>query len=245
LTATQFSQLPLKLPTTACRIALTLTAPKAKDNCDKDIMGTAVLPSTFGLGDTTITWKFVDGATNTTQCTQHIIVSDKSAPVIDCSKINPITAEITDNACRIALTLTAPKAKDNCDKDITGAAVLPSTFGLGDTTITWKFVDGATNSTQCTQHITVSDKSVPVIDCNTIQPITAEITDNACRIVLTITAPKAKDNCDKDITGTAVLPSTFGLGDTTITWKFTDAATNSTQCTQHSVRQVCTSDRLF
>jgi uncharacterized lipoprotein NlpE involved in copper resistance len=59
-----------------------------------------------------------------------------------------------------------------------GTAVLPSTFGLGDTTITWKFVDAATNSTQCTQEITVSDKSVPVIDCNTIQPITAEISDN-------------------------------------------------------------------
>jgi hypothetical protein len=178
------------------------------------------LPSTFGLGDTTITWKFVDAATNSSQCTQQITVSDKSVPVIDCSKIKPITAEITDNSCRIALNITAPKAKDNCDKDITGTAVLPSTFGLGDTTITWKFVDNAGNATTCTQSIKVEDKSVPVIDCNTIQPITAEITDNACRIALNITAPTAKDNCDKDITGTAVLPSTFGLGDTTITWKF-------------------------
>jgi uncharacterized lipoprotein NlpE involved in copper resistance len=223
----------------SCRIALNITAPKAKDNCDKDITGIAVLPSTFGLGDTTITWKFVDAATNSTQCTQQITVLDKSIPVIDCSKINPITAEITNNSCRIALNITAPKAKDNCDKDITGTAVLPSTFGLGDTTITWQFVDAATNSTQCTQQITVSDKSVPVIDCNTIQPITAKITDNACRIALNITAPKAKDNCDKDITGTAVLPSTFGLGDTTITWQFVDAATNSTQCTQ----QITVSDK--
>jgi uncharacterized lipoprotein NlpE involved in copper resistance len=211
---------------------LTITAPKAKDNCDKDITGTAVLPSTFGLGDTTITWKFVDGATNSTQCTQHITVSDKSAPVIDCKTIQPITAEITNNACRIALTITAPKAKDNCDKDITGTAVLPSTYGLGDTTITWKFVDAATNSSQCTQQITVSDKSIPVIDCNTIKPITAEISDNSCRIALTITAPKAKDNCDKDIAGTAVLPSSFGLGDTTITWKFVDGVGNATTCAQ-------------
>jgi hypothetical protein len=219
----------------SCRIALTITAPKAKDNCDKDIMGTAVLPSTFGLGDTTITWKFVDGATNSSLCTQHITVSDKSAPVIDCSKINPITAEISDNSCRIALTITAPKAKDNCDKDIVGTAILPSTFGLGDTTITWKFADGAGNATTCTQSIKVEDRSVPVIDCNTIKPITAEISDNSCRIALNITAPKAKDNCDKDITGIAVLPSTFGLGDTTITWKFVDAATNSSQCTQHII----------
>jgi hypothetical protein len=103
-----------------------ITAPKAKDNCDKDITGTANLPSTFGLGDTTIIWNFADAATNSSQCTQHIIVSDKSVPVIDCSEINPITAEISDNSCRIALTITAPKAKDNCDKDITGTAVLPS-----------------------------------------------------------------------------------------------------------------------
>jgi hypothetical protein len=106
------------------RIALNITAPKAKDNCDKDIMGTANLPSTFGLGDTTITWKFADGAGNATTCTQSVKVEDKSVPVIDCSKINPITAEITDNACRIALSLTAPTAKDNCDKDITGTAVI-------------------------------------------------------------------------------------------------------------------------
>jgi uncharacterized lipoprotein NlpE involved in copper resistance len=214
---------------------LSLTAPKAKDNCDKDITGTAVLPSTFGLGDTTITWNFADGAGNATTCTQSVKVEDKSVPVIDCNTIQPITAEITNNSCRVALTITAPKAKDNCDKDITGTAVLPSTFGLGDTTITWKFVDAATNSSQCTQHIIVSDKSAPVIDCSKINPITAEITDNACRIALSLTAPKAKDNCDKDIVGTAVLPSTFGLGDTTITWKFVDAATNSSQCTQHII----------
>jgi hypothetical protein len=61
-------QLLPKLQTTACRIALTITAPKAKDNCDKDIVGTAVLPSTFGLGDTTITWKFADNAGNATTC---------------------------------------------------------------------------------------------------------------------------------------------------------------------------------
>ena len=74
-------------------------------------------------------------------------VEDKSAPVIDCSKINPTnTAKISDNSCRIALNITAPTAKDNCDKDIVGTAILPSTFGLGDTTITWQFVDGATNT---------------------------------------------------------------------------------------------------
>jgi hypothetical protein len=150
---------------------LTITAPKAKDNCDKDITGTAVLPSTFGLGDTTITWKFVDAATNSTQCTQHIIVSDKSAPVIDCSKISSQSPpRLPTTACRIALTLTAPKAKDNCDKDITGTAVLPSTFGLGDTTITWKFADGAGNATTCTQSVKVEDKSVPVIDCSNTNP---------------------------------------------------------------------------
>ena len=74
-------------------------------------MGTAVLPSTFGLGDTMITWKFVDGASNATTCTQIIKVEDKSAPVIDCSKINPITAEISDNSCRIALNITVPKSE--------------------------------------------------------------------------------------------------------------------------------------
>jgi hypothetical protein len=104
-------------------------------------------------------------------------------PVIDCNTIQPITAEITDNSCRIALTITAPKAKDNCDKDIVRVPpILPSTFGLGDTTITWKFADGAGNATTCTQSVKVEDKSVPVIDCNTIKPITAEITDNSCRI---------------------------------------------------------------
>jgi uncharacterized lipoprotein NlpE involved in copper resistance len=179
-------------------------------------------------------------ATQPIALSKVLSVEDKSVPVIDCNTIQPITAEITNNSCRVALTITAPKAKDNCDKDITGTAVLPSTFGLGDTTITWKFVDAATNSSQCTQHITVSDKSAPVIDCSKIiQPITAEITDNACRIALSLTAPKAKDNCDKDIVGTANLPSTFGLGDTTIIWKFADAATNSSQCTQ----QIIVSDK--
>ena len=49
---------------------------------------------------------------------------------------------------RIALTLTAPKAKDNCDKDITGIPpICHPLLALATPPITWKFVDAATKGT--------------------------------------------------------------------------------------------------
>ena len=153
-------------------------------------------------------------------------VEDKSVPVIDCNKSSQLPPRLQNNACRIASEYYRTKSEGQLrNKDICRyrrSAV--HLWSWRHTTITWKFVDGAGNEKRpMHSNQNVEDKSVPVIDCFLIQPITAEITDNSCRIALTLTAPKAKDNCDKGHHGTAVLPSTFGLGDTTITWKFTDA----------------------
>ena len=172
-------------------------------------------------------YQLKDKAGTMAQCTAKVVVNDAVKPVMDCHTLTKQTLKLTTADCRLKAAdaaLVVPVSKDNREGDIKGSQIPdPASYALGDTTITWHFVDKAGNETTCDQKIEVVDGHAPVIDCKTIQPITAEITDNACRIALTLTAPKAKDNCDKDITGTAVLPSTFGLGDTTITWKFADA----------------------
>ena len=193
----------------ACRIALNITAPIAKDNCDKDITGTAVLPSTFGLATPPLHGNLLMQPGNEKACTQNNQCQDKSVPVIDCNTIQPITAEITDNnACRIALTLTAPsegQLRQGHHRYRQFAIYLWSWRYHHYLEVRWMQPPTAP---KCTQQITVSDKAAPVIDCSKINPITAEITDNLSHCI-EYTAPTAKDNCNKDITGTAILPSTF------------------------------------
>jgi hypothetical protein len=151
-------------------------------------------------------YQLKDKAGNKVQCTAKVVVNDAVKPVMDCSTLTKQTLKLTTADCRLKASdaaLAVPVSKDNCDGDIKGTQIpAPASYALGDTTITWHFVDKAGNETTCDQEIEVEDGHAPVIDCNTIKPITAEITNNACRIALTITAPKAKDNCDKDITGT-------------------------------------------
>ena len=64
------------------------------------------------------------------------------------------------------------------------------------------------------------DTIAPVADAASLPTVIAQ-----CSAVLPA-APTATDNCSGKITGTTTSPSTFGQGDFTATWTFTDAQTN-------------------
>jgi hypothetical protein len=54
---------------------------------------------------------------------------------------------------------------------------------MGDTVLTWHFTDAAGNTTTCPQTVTVKDKFAPVIDCDTLKNIVADLTTNDCRLL--------------------------------------------------------------
>src|SRR5688572_32131788 len=196
------------------------------------------------LGTTTITWTFTDAASNQTQCTQLVVVSDDDAPVFDCETLTTQTFGTTAPSCTNDTDVIVSSATDTCNvcapalRDPLPLSVMTAPWPLGTTTITWTFTDAASNQTQCTQLAGVSDGDTPVFDCETLTTQTFGTTAPSCTNDTDVSVPSATDNCNGSVAGVgtrsdlAVMTAPWPLGTTTITWTFTDAASNQTQCTQ-------------
>ncbi len=116
-----------------------------------------------------------------------------------------------------------------------------SPWPLGTTTITWTFTDAASNVKTCTQNVVVTDNDAPVLDCNTLATINYTTDAPNCNNDTDVSVPIAVDNCNGNINGVgtrsdnALMNAPWPLGTTTITWTFTDAASNVKTCTQNVV----------
>ncbi|MCK4678960.1 MAG: HYR domain-containing protein, partial [Bacteroidales bacterium] len=207
--------------------SVALGTPVTDDNCTvADVSNDA--PATFPLGNTIVTWTVTDGAGNTAQCTQTVTVDDNENPTITCPADVAVN---TDNGfCSASnVALGNPVTDDNCSvADVSNDA--PTTFPLGSTIVTWTVTDGAGNTAQCTQTVTVDDNENPTITCPADVAVN---TDNGLCSASNVAlgTPVTDDNCSvADVSNDA--PATFPLGNTTVTWTVTDGAGNTAQCTQ-------------
>jgi gliding motility-associated-like protein len=214
--------------------SVTLGTPVTNDNCSVASV-TNDAPSTFPLGDTTVTWTVTDGSGNTATCTQTVTVTDDQDPVItECPAPISITADADICATDATnVTLGTPVFTDNCSAGTTITNDAPASFPIGDTTVTWTITDGSGNTVTCTQIVTVTDDQDPVItECPADVAVTADTgvcSTDASNV--TLGAPVFNDNCSGAIASNDA-PSTFPLGDTIVTWTVTDTAGNTTTCTQ-------------
>lgn len=121
----------------------------------------------------------------------------------------------------------APVATQSCTAgNITGATDAKGPFGQGDTQIVWTFTDAAGNKKTRTQAVHVHDTIPPVADAASLPNVVAQ-----CSAKLPA-PPTATDACSGKIIGTNTSPATFGQGDFTATWKFTDAQSNQSSQNQ-------------
>ena len=135
------------------------------------------------------------------------------------------------------------------NKEHTSFYNLPLEMGL--TTFRWIIEDESANRDTCELNITVVDESAPVVDCSKIPVITAYTTPSACEasadavVEAGLSTPEVdNDACspvgtaDKIIAegvrsdGKDIFTDSYPLGQTTITWTFTDGAGNSVSCEQ-------------
>ncbi len=129
---------------------------------------------------------------------------------------------LPDVTAQCSATLpAAPMATESCSATpIIGTTTSTGPFGQGDTQIVWTFTDSAGNSKTRTQAVHVHDTIAPVPNAPTLPDVVAQ-----CSVALPA-PPKATDNCSGAITGTTTSPSSFGQGDFTTMWTFTDAQGN-------------------
>jgi len=185
--------------------------------------------SFFPVGNTIVTATVTDACGNTATCTFEVTVADNILPLITAPA--SITVNAGSNCTAASVTLGNPVTSDNCAvQSVTNNA--PAVFPIGNTTVTWTVTDASGNTAQATQTVTVKDGTAPVPVLASLPNITAE-----CNVTVTI-IPTATDNCSGTINATTTSPLTYNSqGTYTITWKYTDAAGNSSTQTQTVVVQ--------
>ncbi len=147
-----------------CSIPLNQVAlgvPTVSDNCNYTVDNNA--PAAFPLGTTTVTWTAIDASGNSSNSTQDVTVVDATAPILFAPADLALVAD-TGSCSRdgASVSLGTPTASDNC----TGVTVTnnkPASFPIGDTDVTWTAIDGAGNTTQVVQKVTVYDANPPSV----------------------------------------------------------------------------------
>ena len=199
----------------------------ATDNCSSVVI-TNNAPLVFPFGVTNITWTATDVYGNTAVCIQTVTVEDVENPIVTCPADLTVSADA--GVCdATGVTIGTATATDNCTlATITNDA--PATFPLGTTMVTWTSTDVQGNSSNCTQFVTVVDTESPAITCPA--NITVPALFGSCVAVgVVLGTPATSDNCSvASVTNNALV--NYPLGTTIVTWTVTDAAGNTTSCTQ-------------
>jgi Lectin C-type domain/HYR domain len=104
-----------------------------------------------------------------------------------------------------------------------------SVYPIGTTANTFKATDASGNFSTCSFNVVVSDNQNPVITCSTT--FTATANNAGCTYLGSIGTATATDNCS--VTSITALPAgPYPIGNTTVTYKATDASGNFSTCTQ-------------
>jgi gliding motility-associated-like protein len=214
-----------------CGVNVSWAAPTATDNCGTVTTTATHAPNTFFVvGTTTVTYTFTDAANNASTCSFLVTVIDTINPVISNCPSN-ISVSNNGTACGNTVTWTAPTAADNCGIASFTTSYNPgSFFPVGTTTVTYTATDVNSNISTCSFTVTVSDTTKPVV-ANCPSNVTVYSAALACGNTATWAAPTATDNCGTVITSSTHNPGDFfPVGTTTVTYTFTDAASNNATC---------------
>ncbi len=234
------------LNATSCSVTVsnldaTLGTATANDNCPGVTVARSNVPAgnVFPLGPTTITYTATDKSGNMASDNQVVTVVDNTKPVV--TPPGPVTLYTGPGATSCGVTVSdlngtfgTGSATDNCPGvgAVTRSGV-PSgnVFPVGNTTLTYSATDANGNTGSATQTVTVVDNTPPTISCQA--NIIADFDAGVGGATVTYTAPVGSDNCPGQTTSQiAGLASgaTLPLGTTTNTFKVTDAAGNTAQC---------------
>ena len=205
-----------------------LGVPLISENCTGQVV-TNDAPDAFDIGTTVVTWTVTDGAGNTANDTQEVIVQDTQVPTIAAPPM--VTVQVDAGSCEATLVdLGTPVTSDNCGGEVASNDA-PSSFPLGSTLVTWTAFDEAGNSAIAVQEVVVEDSEVPTI----VPPadITLSTDLGSCEAAnVSLGNATTSDNCGVgSVTNDA--PASFTVGTTQVTWTVVDAAGNTAAATQN------------
>ena len=223
-----------------CEAIVNWIAPTATDNCGiASVLSSHASGSTFGAGNTTVTYTATDNCGNTSTCTFSVIVTCANIP---CSVAPIISCPAAYYACPGASTdpnvsgwATATAGLGSCDDPLltyTDATITTGPCANAKTIHrTWKATDpyDATVFTSCVQVLTLSDTTPPTItNCPSDISLFGDIN---CNAIASWIAPTSYDNCGNvTVSSSHTSGSVFSCGTTTVTYTFTDNCGNVSSC---------------
>lgn len=186
---------------------------------------TSDAPAAFPVGDTTVTWTATENRPGglVSTATQVVTVVDTTNPTITAPA--NVTAEAEGaNTAASSISLGSPVTSDIFS--VTTVNDAPTTFPVGDTTVTWTATDANGLSSTATQIVTVQDTKAPSMSLSVNLPVEATGVNTPVSLV----APSAADlflagspTSDAQIN----FPNGFPVGTHTVTWTATDTNGNS------------------
>ena len=181
-----------------------------------------------GVGTTSVTLTATDASGNSQSCSFMVNRVDITNPTITC----PANVTVNPNAGACSATgvsLGMPITADNCMvASVSNDA--PGTYFSGFTNVTWTVVDVSGNARTCTQIVTVTDTTFPVLSCPANMTVAAA-SAGVCGAVVNFT-PTASDNCIlSSLISSPASGSLFPFGVNTVTVTAIDAIGNTSVCT--------------
>ncbi|TVR85766.1 MAG: HYR domain-containing protein, partial [Saprospirales bacterium] len=208
-----------------CTAEFSPSTPPVSDNCGIDEISNDA-PAEFEVGATVVTHTVVDDSDNSASCQQSVTVEDNEAPDITCP--SDVTVDTNAGECFATYSPAVASATDNCGiDDVSNDA--PSTFSVGETTVTHTATDVNGNTATCEQTVTVEDNEVPAITCPADVTIDTDVGE--CFATYSPAVASATDNCGIDEVSNDA-PATFSVGETTVTHTATDVNGNTATCEQ-------------
>ena len=170
-----------------------------------------------------------DGTDNTFNIT---INDDMTAPVPDVSPLMAITEQCSLSETQ--LNDMAPTATDNQMGTVTVTNNITNLPITSNMTVTWTYTDPTGNTATQTQEV--------VIDVTAIIPNVSSLNELMAQCeVNSLTAPTAM-NCSGESIMAATTTQTPIMGNTTITWTYTDAGNMTTQTQEVTIRDTMSPD---
>ncbi len=238
-----------------------LASVSAEDNCDTPLLthNYVAPPLGFtcdGTGLISVVFTATDACGNSSVCIADITLNDTQAPTIECPSDLTLSCNNVNNAALINNWLDLASGDDSCaditvTHDYTSGLTLDCNSITG-TVVTFTATDDCDNTTSCTASIILNDNEVPVItsfaddlilecgEANNEATISNWIADNG--------GTEASDNCDMNMTWTAVADVPEGTcGSTTITsYTFTVSdACGNTAIASANVQLLDTTDPIL
>ncbi len=208
-----------------CAAVVSWTAPTVSDNCTATLASSQSSGTSFPLGVTTVTYTATDAAGLTAAQSFSVTVTDNQKPTIMAPA--DVEADAATGLCGTAtVTLGTPVTGDNCGVAyVTNDA--PSSYTVGNTTVTWTVTDNSGNQSSAQQVVTIVDNQNPSITA----PANVNMNGYCVPVAVALGTPATADNCGV-ATVTNNAPAVFPVGATTVTWTVTDVHGNTATAPQ-------------